>query len=289
VGVNPPDGGPITFRLANAPAKDPKEPGKAIVKVVVKDAAGQTIRTIDVKEPKAGLNRVWWDLRGEPSTEVTPRMRPVNADDFKMNPDGTRKFAMAGASRLSVLVPPGTYSVTLTGAGPEVTERMTVLKDPNSAGSEADIESQTRTIRAVHEQMSRTAALINRAEAVRAQIANLKTFVGDDAAAKELIAAGENLDKQVIAVEERLFNITATGRGQDFLRMPSQLLEKLAHLADTLQLADFAPTDQQLAVQKLLTDQVVGATRDLNTVVEKDVAAFNDMLRRRNIGTVVVR
>ena len=170
-GVNPPDGGPITFRLAAAPAKDAKDPAKAVVKIVVKDASGQAIRTIDVKEPKAGLNRVWWDLRGEPSTEVTPRMRPINADDFKMNPDGTRKFAMAGASRLSVLVPPGTYSVTLTGAGPDATERMTVLKDPNSAGSETDIQSQTRTIREVHEQMSKAAALVNRAEAVRAQIA----------------------------------------------------------------------------------------------------------------------
>jgi hypothetical protein len=166
---------------------------------------------------------------------------------------------------------------------------MTVLKDPNTAGSDADIQAQTRVSRDVHEQMSRTAALINRSEAIRAQIANLKTFVGDDAAAKELIAAGENLDKQVIAVEERLFNITATGRGQDFLRMPSQLLEKLSHLADTLQLGDFAPTDQQLEVQKLLTDQVAAATRDLNAVVEKDVAAFNDMLRRRNIGAVFVR
>jgi photosystem II stability/assembly factor-like uncharacterized protein len=288
-GVNPPEGGPITFRLASAPAKDPKDPAKAVVKIVIKDAGGQTIRTIDVKEPRAGLNRVWWDLRGEPSTEVTPRTRPVNADDFKMNPDGTRKFAMAGASRLSVLVPPGTYTVALTGAGPDATERMIVLKDPNTAGSEADIQAQTKAIRDVRDQMSRAAALINRAETIRAQVANLKTFVGDDAAAKELIAAGENLDKQVIAVEERLFNITATGRGQDFLRMPSQLLEKLSHLADTLQLADFAPTDQQLEVQKLLADQVAAATRDLNAVVDKDVAAYNDMLRRRNIGTVIVR
>ena len=71
--------------------------------------------------------------------------------------------------------------------------------------------------------------------------------------------------------------------------MPSQLLEKLAHLADTLQLADFAPTDQQLEVHKLLTDQVAAAATDLNSVVSKDVAAFNDMLRRRNIGTIVVR
>jgi hypothetical protein len=117
----------------------------------------------------------------------------------------------------------------------------------------------------------------------------LKTFIGDDATAKELIAAGDDLDRRVIAVEERLFNLSATGRGQDFLRTPSQLLEKLAHLADTLQLADFAPTDQQLEVQKLLADQVTAAANDLGAVVSKDVTTFNDMLRRRNVGTIVVR
>jgi uncharacterized protein YfaS (alpha-2-macroglobulin family) len=292
-GVNPPDGAPITFVLKTAPPKDPKAPkdAKAPVRIVVKDAAGQLVRTVDVKEPKVGLNRVWWDLRGEPTAEVKPRTPPINADDLKMNPDGTRTFAMAGASRLSVMVPPGTYSVTLEapGAAGTVTQPLTVRKDPNTAGSEADIQAQTKAIREVRDAMNKTADLINRAEAVRAQIGHVKTFIGDDAAAKELIAAGEDLDKRVIAVEERLFNLHATGRGQDFLRMPSQLMEKLAHLADTLQLADFAPTDQQLEVHKLLTDQVAAAATDLNSVVSKDVAAFNDMLRRRNIGTIVVR
>jgi hypothetical protein len=111
--------------------------------------------------------------------------------------------------------------------------------------------------------MNKTADLVNRSEAVRAQVAHLKTFIGDDAAAKELIAAGEELDQKLIAVEERLFNLHATGRGQDFLRMPSRLMEKLAHLADSLQNADFAPTDQQLEVHKLLTDQVSSAATDL--------------------------
>jgi len=301
-GVNPPDGAAITFSLKTAPPVPPEKTSdakdrKATIQIAIKDASGQLVRTIDVKEPKAGLNRVWWDLRGEPSTEVKPRTRPVNADDFKMNPDGTRKFAMAGSSRLSVLVPPGTYTLTLQSpvvsgfsrTGEQTTQQLLIRKDPNTAGSEADIQAQTKTIHDVRENMSKTADLVNRAEAIRAQIGNLKTFVGDDAAAKELIAAGDDLDKKVIAVEERLFNITATGRGQDFLRMPSQLLEKLAHLADTLQLADFAPTDQQLDVHKLLTDQVAAAASDLNVVVSRDVATFNDMLRRRNMGTVIVR
>ena len=237
---------------------------------------------------------MWWDLRGEPSTEVKPRTPPQNADDMKMNADGTRAFAMAGASRLSALVPPGTYTVTLdmppgSGAGATTTQTLTVRKDPNTAGSEADIQAQTKTIREVRDGMIKTAELINRAEAVRAQIGHLKTFIGDDAAAKELLAAGEELDKKLVAVEERLFNLNATGRGQDFLRMPSQLMEKLAHLADTLQYADFAPTDQQLEVHKRLADQVSSASTDLTTVVSKDVATFNEMLRRRNIGTIVVR
>ncbi len=40
--------------------------------------------------------------------------------------------------------------------------------------------------------------------------------------------------------------MTSTGRGQDQLRFPSQLVEKLSHLADVVSLNDFAPTDQEI-------------------------------------------
>ncbi len=284
-GINPPDGAPITFWLKAPPPKD----AQAAVKIIVRDEAGQVVRTIEVKEPHAGLNRIWWDLRGELSTEVKPRTPPRYAPDFKMNADGTRKVATAGATRVSVLVPPGTYTVALEAGGQTASQSLTVRKDPNTAATDADIQAQTKTSREVRENMNRTADLVNRAEAVRAQIGNLKTFLGEDLAAKELLAVADDLDTRMSAIEERLFNMTATGRGQDFLRMPSQLIEKLAHLADTLQLADFGPTEQQLEVHKVLTDQVGAATADLNAVIGKDVSAFNDMLRRRNIGTVVVR
>jgi len=284
-GMNAPEGAPITFWLKTAPPKEAKD----AVKIAIKDAAGQTVRTIAVKEPRAGLNRVWWDLRGDPTTEVKLRTPPLYAADFRMNPDGTRRFAIIGSSRLSVLVPPGTFTVTLTAGGQTATQDLIVRKDPNTAGTDADIQAQTKAIRDVRDAVNKAADLINRAEAVRAQIANVKTFIGDDAAAKELSAAGDDLDKKVIAVEEQLFNMTATGRGQDALRMPSQLLEKLAHLADTLQFSDFAPTDQQIEVQKMLADEVAAAAGSLNTVVTKDLSAFNGMLQRRNIGTVIVR
>jgi hypothetical protein len=196
---------------------------------------------------------------------------------------------MAGASRLAVLVPPGTYSVGLTAAGRTSSESIVIRKDPNTAGTDADIRAQTKTILEVRDNMNTTADLVNRSEAVRAQLAQIKNFLGSDEAAKELAAAADDVEKRLVAVEAKLFNITATGRGQDFLRMPSQLLEKLAHLADTLQLADFAPTEQQLEVHKLLGDQVSAAAKELDAVVKGDVNTFNEMVRRRNLGTVIVR
>ena len=57
---------------------------------------------------------------------------------------GTRKVTTV--SPLSVLVPPRTYSVKLTGAGPDQTSRLVIRKDPNTAGSETDVQTQTTTM-----------------------------------------------------------------------------------------------------------------------------------------------
>ncbi len=44
--------------------------------VTVADASGATVRTFKVPA-KAGLNRAWWDLRGEPTTEARIRVSPL--------------------------------------------------------------------------------------------------------------------------------------------------------------------------------------------------------------------
>jgi hypothetical protein len=186
-------------------------------------------------------------------------------------------------------VPPGTYKVTLKAAGQALSQDLVVRKDPNTAGTEADIASQTKAIREVRDNMSAAAQAVNRIESMRAQLATLPMSLGDDEARKPLVAAAADLDKKLVSIEGRLFNVTATGRGQDQLRMPSQLVEKLSHLADTLQLADFPPTDQQLEVHRLLTDQLGAIRQDLDRAVSTDVAQFNARLAQQNIGTIVVK
>ena len=287
-GKNPPDGAAITFFLKSAPPKEADgNIKKDAVTLVIRDTNGVTVRTVEAgKDAAAGINRVWWDLRYDPTRDIKLLTSPLHVPEFKVGPDGTRKFPTSGP--LSILAPPGTYSVALLVNGQELGKQsLTVRKDPNTAGSEADIQAQTKVMTAIRDSMNTAADLINQAESVRAQLARLKGVLPDDAAAKAIKSSVDDLEARIAGVESRLFNVTATGRGQDLLRTPSQLVEKLSHLADVVSLADFPPTDQQLEVHAKLTTDLAGARDRLQQIITTDVEAFNANLRQRGLGTIV--
>jgi hypothetical protein len=112
--------------------------------------------------------------------------------------------------------------------------------------------------------------------------------IGDGEAQKAVLKAAADLDAKIADVESRLFNMTSTGRGQDMLRTPSQMVEKLSHLADVVSYSDFAPTDSQLEVHRALTQELAHDQEQLAGVLAKDVALFNAMLHERQMGAIVV-
>jgi len=282
-GRNPPYGAAITFSLKSAP----RDEERAATKIVISDAAGKVVRTLEVgKDATAGVNRVWWDLRTDDSQAITLRTSPRFAADYRVGADGTRKFPTGGP--MSVLVQPGTYSVKLVAAGVERVEPVVVLKDPNTSGTEADVVAQTKVLLQIRDNMSVAAKAINDAELVRAQLVALKTVIGDGDAQKAVLKAAADLDAKIADVEARLFNITSTGRGQDMLRTPSQMVEKLSHLADVVSYADFAPTASQLEVNSALTQQLSHDQEQITGLLAKDVAIFNAMLQERKLGAIVV-
>jgi len=288
-GRNAPEGADITFWLKSPPSKDADDQVKDdAVQIVVSDAAGQVVRTVKAgKRAEAGINRVWWDLRYDPTIDMTLRTSPQSAPEFKGGTDGTRKLPTAGP--LSVLVPPGAYTVKLVVGGREFAQPLTVRKDPNTAGTEDDIKAQTKALLEIRGAMNDVARMIDQAESIRAQLAQLKAIVGDGEAVKPVRSAADDLDARIVAVESRLFNIAATGRGQDMLRTPNQMVEKLSHVADVVSLADFAPTDQALEVLALLTGQVREYQDQIKRIVDTEVAGFNRTLRDRGLtGGVIV-
>ncbi|HAK55078.1 MAG TPA: sialidase, partial [Acidobacteria bacterium] len=156
----------------------------------------------------------------------------------------------SGGGEITVLEPPGTYTVVLDVDGQEQRQSLEVRKDPNSEGSEADIAAQlamARELRGNHEEV---AGAINQLEWIRRQLYDLQavlTDAGDDRAS--LVEAIAEVDGTVIAVEEKMVQLRRTGTGQDNIRWPTMLQGRLAYLIRNVATYDFPPNDQQREVQ----------------------------------------
>jgi photosystem II stability/assembly factor-like uncharacterized protein len=272
VGTNPPYGAAINYYLKSAPAGN--------VTVSISDVRGQVVRTI-AGPRAAGLNRIYWDLRDSSEKRVTFRTSPLYAEEIPLGPDGTRE----GAGVFSILQPPGTYTVKLSVGGRDYTQPLAVRIDPHSAGTPADIEAQQRMLVELRRDLDVAVDAVNSAEVVRGQIRNLRNMIQET----ELKRAADELDQKLAAAESTLVELRSTGRGQDGVRWGSKLVPKFGYLANGLVSGDFKPTNQQLAVQKELEDRLKTSQGQLGDVLNRDLAAFNDMLRRANMPTVATQ
>ena len=90
-----------------------------------------------------------------------------------------------------------------------------------------------------------------------------------------------------MTVEGTLVELRSTGRGQDGVRWGAKLAQKFNYLAGGLAGGDFKPTNQQLTVQKELEDRLKASQGQMGDVLNRDLGAFNDMLRRANLPAVV--
>ena len=275
-GRNPPYGASIAYHLKAAPKED--------VKITIADASGRLVRTLTGTK-EAGINRVWWDLRYDQTPEIRLRTPPLFAPEVKLNADGFRTLPAGG--RLAMLAPPGTYTVKLAGSGPEQTRTLTLRKDPNTAGTDADVAAQTKVLTEIRDEVTQVAEIVNRAERVRGQLVSLTKVMEDDETGKAVKTAAEALDAKIVAAEEPLHQMRQTGRGQDLLRYPGKLIDHLLFLAAGLSVADFAPTASQLEAHEELKKETATRRADMNDVLAKEVAAFNRFLTERGVPHVV--
>ncbi|MEZ4416037.1 MAG: sialidase [Gemmatimonadota bacterium] len=267
-GDNPPYGASINYWLGEG------VPGPVTVRI--SDAAGTTVRTLR-GTTRAGVNRVWWDLEDEGGTEVRMRTTPLYADWVDL---GAERVIARGGD-IEVLQPPGTYTVTLDVGGETRTASLQVLKDPNSSGTLADIQAQTEMMRDLQRDANSTAEAINQIEWLRRQIYDVSAVLADQGNAEALLQTGRELDAKLIGVEEILVQLRTTNTGQDGVRYPAKLIEKLGHLSGGVGTADFRPTDQQREVHQVLKEMLREAQQGLAALVSGDLAAFNQMLQQR--------
>jgi photosystem II stability/assembly factor-like uncharacterized protein len=256
-----------------------KAPAAQAPRLTISDASGKVVRTLTGPNV-AGINRIHWDLRDEPTMAVRLRTSPMYAPYITVGPEGR---TAPGTGQVSVLMPPGTYTVKLTAGGVEQTRQVVVRKDPNTGGTEGDIAEQTRLANLIREDMNRAAEAVHRMEAVRVQLAALRGSVTD----AEVTRAVSALEEKLVAVEMELVDLRQTGTGQDGVRWGSKLIAKLGYLANGLTNNDFQPTDQQVEVRGVLNTQLRQHLTALESLMGSDLNALNALLRQKNVPNVV--
>jgi len=321
---NAPAGVPLTYYvsapLADTTTSPPSAPGAAgapaapaaapvdstrrlkPAKLVILDAQGDTVRVLQ-GERKLGLNRVWWDLRS--TAPATPKLRtpPPGKTFVRVGADGTRPLVTwdLDLSLRGPLVLPGTYTVRVIvedsaahSAPVTATQSLTVLKDPNTTGTDADVAAQGKLARTIRAEQDSVARMINRLEWVRKQVRDLTALLRDsalvtDSGSKRIAALADSLERRIIQVEGALFDVNLTGAREDAFRNPMQLYGRLAALQSDMAEngADFAPTAQQVAVHDVLAGRLAEASTRFSDLMTKAVPAFATELRRTPLRDVI--
>ena len=208
---------------------------------------------------------------------------PLYAPWIKIPEQGWRPIPLGGRGRFAILSPPGLYTVKLSIGEKEFSQKLTVKKDPNSTGTENDIQAQTKLLTEIRNDVNAVVDMINQLEWMRKQMIDLNARLKPDKGAESIKAAGKALDGKLISLESNLCQLAATGRGQDSTYLKSQLLSKLLGFTGIVAEADFPPTTQQLERQGAFKIELDTYRNQFNELLKKDLTAFNGLLKEKNI------
>jgi photosystem II stability/assembly factor-like uncharacterized protein len=276
-GENPDFGAYINYWLGSTP--------RGNVTIRITDATGTVVRTMQGTKDR-GINRVLWNLQDTPSVPIRLRTTPLYADWVDLGPNRVR----SGGTGVSLLQPPGTYTVTLEVDGRTFTQPLRLLKDPNSEGTDADIAAQMSALKLMRADHDSTASAINRIEWTRRQLLDLEAILRDQGGtgSAEILQQVQALTRKLIGVEEHLIQLRVTGTGQDGVRWPAQVSERLRYLIGNTATGDFRPTDQTGEVHQVLKVELEEARRNLNLILQTDLPALNRLLQARNLPGIIL-
>jgi hypothetical protein len=295
-GQNPPYGASISYYLKSEPKEE--------VIITILDEKEQTVRILKTEKPedlepssfgrgqakpfkmpkKAGINRVWWDLRYDKTKMIKLRTKPIGQDHVELGDKGWRPFPR-GSRGNGPLAPPGIYTVKLAVGDKELSQKITVKKDPHSSGTETDILAQTKVLKELFQNIHAVADMINKIEWIRKQLYDLKNMLVEREEFDPIIKAGDELDQKFIEIESFLFSMELSGSG-DGLRWPDKFYVKLRFLANDIGKSDFPPTSQQIEVHEMFKSQLADHKDRLKQLIERDLMVFNDMLNGKMVPNI---
>lgn len=274
-GQNPPYGVPVNYYLKDSLSEK--------VQIEILNESDEVIRVLKGTSLK-GVNRVWWDLRYEPTFKPKLRTKPSGRPWVQMNGEGWRPLVTwdldLWEGQLGPRVAPGKYKARLKIGEIEITKELEVLKDPSTEGTIESIKEQVAFSLQLRDAMNTVVEMIDRIEWIRKELEELIPTVKNSKLKAELLA----LQEKSVSISGRLYDIHLTGAREDAFRSPIQLYGRLSALANdiTANGVDFKPTNQQGDVYGVLKERLVRVQQEYSTLLDKQVPQLNNKLPDQN-------
>jgi photosystem II stability/assembly factor-like uncharacterized protein len=276
-GRNPPNGAVVDFWLAKVPDGE--------VSVEILDKAGTVVRRYSSRTPdpaapssleappstltaRAGLNRLVWNIRHDQVVPVP----------------GLYVFGtLQGRQAL-----PGDYQVRLSAAGHTLTEPLTIRMDPRVTTPLAELQAQDDLIVRVDERLNDIHRTVIRLRDARTQIEDIIKRTKDTPNGEAIEKSGKALVERLNVVEDALVQKRVVD-GQTVINFPMRLNQFFIYLRSAIDESDVGTTDGQRDRFGDLSEQWQQQQRTVSAVLGDELAAFNRLVRDRNVPAVVVK
>jgi hypothetical protein len=268
-GSNPPSGVVLNYYAANV-----NDSTKASVTILDKEHKLVKTFTSDAKEANAkmeiskGMNQFAWNLL-YPESEKIEGMILWNG-------------VPAG-----IVAAPGAYYASVKVGQDSVEVPFVIKANPSYKTTVAEYEQQFAFLKTVQEKFNDTQKAIKDIRALRTQINSFIGLQGKDAP-KEIKSMSDSINKQLTAIEETLYQTKAKS-GQDVLNYPIRLNDKLSGVFDVANSGNFAPSKQSREVYADIAAQIDVQLSKLKTIKEKDITAFNELIRQKALPVIGVK
>jgi hypothetical protein len=264
---------PQTGVIINYYVKELQDSAKASVTILDKER--KTIKTFatDAKEANAkmdvskGMNQFAWNFL-HPEAERIEGMILWNG-----NPGG-------------ILAAPGNYFARVKVDKDSVEVPFTIKADPNYKTSQPEYEQQHQFLQTVIGKFNETQKAIKEIRTLRTQINDFTSRQEKDMP-KEVKASADSINKQLSSIEETLYQTKAKS-GQDVLNYPIKLNDKLSGVFDAANSGNFAPSKQVREVYADLSMQIDKELLKLKDIKEKQITAFNELIRQKSLPVIGV-
>ena len=214
------------------------------------------------------MNRYAWDLRHE---------EPVQIPGAFYSGDGPE----------GPLALPGDYQVKLTVAGKSQTAPLHLAIDPRTKGAEADVQKQFELAMRVRDRITQMHQAVNEIRNVKGQIESLRKRFADDEKLKPALAAADELNKKMAAVEEQLVQVNMKG-SEGNLAFPNMLNEAFDTFSHIIEYADTAPTKSQLDVFQTLSNRLDEQLKKWAQIKTEEVPKVDALIKQADVPALSV-